>query len=728
MAKNITKNLKLKAILEDQKLKKQLQELKKELGGFEIGGSTLRDFDKSTKMLNEAANSLKQAMQELKRGSAAIGSGGGVRKSPTNSQQQSERKREIREIVSEVTKNSSGKSQSYFDPTRGRYVNLGKGEVYDQEMGKKFKKEMHHEAAKFQFREKEEEKQRKKSEQAAKKRLKEEAKAKELERRKDVNAAKDFITAIGSRTGMGLPMARQMSQSIGSIAPGAVGAAGKALRGVGAFLGTGTGMALSGAAGLAAAPLLIGGIGNSYLNQTRQMRSMRAQHENMGTIQMLQGQGLQGLLEDAARKQGSTGFSGFAGGVSQFADDLISFSPARWGRSISSFWGAENSSYNQGKIQAGASEAEAVQEEQRLANSALGLSKNLRGIRLSNMRGGIGGETINALQQLGVEEGFGLEETNRQLAAAKSVMGSYGATHLPLMQQMLQRTGTSIEDQAIAADTLTGAKRGASYAESMMKNVEILKRGVAAGLDFSKSGKFLKTTADFVQSSMGLGEVNIDAIAKRLSDTASGFAGGGPVTEANLRQAQTLQGQITSESTSMSSFAGIGNIMGIQEALGPNMSPEQFLAASSLSSNATLEDAMKITGGDKEAAKRLLEAKTGNLGRGLSAVTDNELLQGYFGAQATGQNFEQFQGRLKAQQGKAGDFNQSNLDQGRPLGKELDSSVVEFRTQQKAFVSGMEIMATETSRVNNNLNEFSKKLQDAVDRLQDYTKVLDNER
>jgi len=98
-------------------------------------------------------------------------------------------------------------------------------------------------------------------------------------------------------------------------------------------------------------------------------------------------------------------------------------------------------------------------------------------------------------------------------------------------------------------------------------------------------------------------------------------------------------------------------------------------------------------------------------------------------AEERGITTEQQLGATRAMRGTIGDVSQVNLDQGRNLGKELDSSVVEFRTQQKAFVAGMEVMATETSRVNANLNTFTKKLEDAVTALERYTeKTLDNER
>ena len=38
MAGTITKNLKLKAVLDDQAFRKQIQELKKELGNMDVGG------------------------------------------------------------------------------------------------------------------------------------------------------------------------------------------------------------------------------------------------------------------------------------------------------------------------------------------------------------------------------------------------------------------------------------------------------------------------------------------------------------------------------------------------------------------------------------------------------------------------------------------------------------------------------------------------------------------
>lgn len=724
MAGTITKNLKLKAVLDDQAFRKQIQELKKELGNVDVGGggTGAAGFDRSAKSLSEAAQALRAVVDNLRKGGGTGGGGRGVGSTAA-------RTKDIQTITDEVTKNTSNRIRQYFDAERGKYINLKPGQSYDKEMGRTFRRDMDHEKTKAVFKEREQKKEQDKSQRQAEKEARNEARRKEMERKKDIGVAKDIAAAFGSRTGIGLPMARQAADIAGNAAPGLFQRAGGAVRGIGAGVGrlmaSPVGMGLGIAGGVAAAGLIGINAFNSYQTNQRQLRTLEAQAAQGSFRSVLAGEGTKGLIEQGGRAEGGTGFKGFAAGVSQTMSDIFSLELTK---------AITGQSYKTGKLEAGSAEAETRQEETGLAQDALRRSREMRRTRMDAMRGGAAnGQQLNAVQMMGALQGFSGEESLQQFLEARQSLGNEAAITLRGLQRRMNMTGIGVGEQAQAMEMFMGAQRGTTSGQAFTRSFDVLKRGVAAGLDVSKSGKFLQTTADFIRSQQGLGQIDVDQVSERLARSAAGF-GGGSVTDTSLRQAAQLQEMLTRESTSKEGFSGLGNIQNILDVVGNQANAGGLMMAlQNTSANATEGDIQEILtrGGFKGdaavAAKQIAAGKQNTLQRGLSNLgtgPEAEALKLALGGQEAGITTEQFLGRERGQAGVLGmtlDEAGAKIEGAAPAGPEVDSLVQDFKTQNAAFVTGMQLMTSETARLRTAFGDFLKTLEQSRSKLEQYT-------
>lgn len=726
MAGTITKNLKLKAVLDDQAFRKQIQELKKELGNMDVGGGGAGGgFDRSSKALADAAQALRQVADGLRKGGGTGGGGGRGGVAGTAA-----RKQDIQTITDEVTKNTSNRIRQYFDAERGKYVNLKPGQSYDKEMGRTFRRDMDHEKTKAVFKEREQKKEQDKSQRIAEKEARNDARRKEQERKKDIGVAKDIAAAFGSRTGIGLPMARQAADIAGNAAPGLFGRVGAGIRGIGGAASRMMATPLGGALGIGAGVVGAGLIGinafNSYQTNQRQLRTLEAQAAQGSYRSVLAGEGTKGLIEQGGRAEGSTGFKGFAAGVSQTMGDIFSLELTK---------ALSGQSYKTGKLEAGSAEADTRQEETGLAQDALRRSREMRRSRLEAMRGGAAtGDQLTGVQIMGAYSGFSAEESLQQFMEARQSLGNEAAISLPGLQRRMNMTGIGVGEQASAMETFAGAQRGTTYGQAYTRSMEVLKRGVAAGLDTSKSGKFLQTTADYVRSQQGLGNIDVDTISDRIARAASGFAGGGPITETSLKQAAQMQEMLTRESTSKEGFSGLGNIQNIMDVVGNQANAGGLLMSlQNTSANATTDDIKEVLrrGGFKgdldAAASQIAAGKTNTLNRGLSNLgtgPEADSLRLALGAQESGITTEQFLGRERAQTGGYGmtmDQAQAKLEAGIPTGPEIESLSQDYKTQNAALVTGMQLMTSETARLRGAFGDFLKTLEESRRKLEQYT-------
>ena len=339
-------------------------------------------------------------------------------------------------------------------------------------------------------------------------------------------------------------------------------------------------------------------------------------------------------------------------------------------------------------------------------------------------------------------------ETLSQFGQARQFLGNRATgQNLGIMQNVLQRTGTSISDQAQAAETITGATRGGTFQGGVLAQVEILRKGVAAGMDASKSGQFLRITSEFIAQSMGLGQIDVDSISNAMRDLTAAAAGGGDVSRADMERARNLQEQLRRESTGTAGFAGLGNVLGFLDAI-PEPTTGQFLAGQNLSANATVEDTMEILGVDRQTAEKVVRNKKNALSLGLGAAfgegKEANMLKLGLGGRETGQTSEQFLGRqrmIKGQQGVQGLRDQlaegvgggalapgmldlvggtKALPQGAFGSAEFESQRAEAEAEQIELKSGMLLLLDETDLVRTSFGKLKTDLENASTALKDF--------
>lgn len=202
---------------------------------------------------------------------------------------------------------------------------------------------------------------------------------------------------------------------------------------------------------------------------------------------------------------------------------------------------------------------------------------------------------LNNAMRTGAGMGFGPQETMRQFLQARGTLGNRQAlSSLDQLQEQERFYNVDVGTGARSISALGFASgRGGAFSQSIQES--IIKRGVASGLDLSKSGQFLRTVADFAVEQAGTGRVDVERISMQLAGYAKGL-GGGQVTDESLEQARRIAETVGREGTSTSGISGLGNIIGMQQAFkdaGVPMTTEAFLAVQNLGPNATNEDISK---------------------------------------------------------------------------------------------------------------------------------------
>ncbi|NIU02221.1 MAG: hypothetical protein GWN01_15365 [Nitrosopumilaceae archaeon] len=747
---DISKKLKLIAELDDQKVKRQIDQLKKDLEGLSLKGQDLSAFDKSANVLKDAAKELKEALKQFQRISPK-------RITTVTGTQQ---KQGTQQAVTRPTRASQ--VREIFDPEarggRGRNVRLRGEQEYSKLTQTVYKNEQQRLEAERRYRIKTQELVNQKAEQSARKERQREQRAFEASRRQRERSVRGGLTAAGRQIGMQMPVARQAVESLGERLQGGFTGTGRrfgrrfyrGMRGMGIGQGAARGVmrfaGMAGSAlGLGAAAVGVTGLAAAGINENvrtrQQFQTLQAQRQQEEAFALLSQEGLTAGQMRGARRRGESGASGVAGGLS----NIISMRGlgALATSIVSPRAGAEQFQqlYRSGRMEAGTREIETQQEVMRLAIEAGSRARGMRDVRFSNLRGGgVTGADLTSLQQAGTTQGFGIAETNQQFAEARQFLGNRGTRrNLGVMQDVFNRTGTGVAAQAQAAEIFTGAQGGRSFDRGTQQVIDVLKKGVASGLDASKASQFLKTTADYVQQNQGLGDIDVGGISTRLSDLAQGFAGGGDVTETNLRQAQQLSAIQRAESTSMSGLSGIGNIVGIQQAFqqsGANLDTGTFLALSNLSQDAgegdirtILRDADLGENVDRDSlVQSILESRQNTQTRGSDIVFgNNRNLSRAFRARERGITTEQQIGAEEAETFSR--FNRRLRDRGLDTegalpettrGAEFQSRVAEAQQQQIAFVEGMEVMSIRTSDAAENLGRLNKEIEKSIRAFQNF--------
>ena len=307
--------------------------------------------------------------------------------------------------------------------------------------------------------------------------------------------------------------------------------------------------------------------------------------------------GVGGALSGGAK--GALGGAAVGAGIGSVIPVLGTAIGAAIGATIGGVGGAVAGGF-QGAQEASSTQGELRVEQIRPLVRAVTEAQRLNPMRMQAMAGGgIPGDVLNGQMRQGAEYGYKPDETLQQLLTAKQTLGNAGASEaLPGLQRRQRMLGIDVGTGAENIETMAGAG-GGTRSQAISKQIETIKKGVAAGLDVSKSGAFLKTVSAAV-SEGGLGRVDTDLVSSRLGGYAKGIAGEGDVTDTTLAQAKMLSDVVRQQSTAESGFSGIGNISNIQESFknrGANLDTGTMLSLMNMSSDATDKDYEKVVGG-----------------------------------------------------------------------------------------------------------------------------------
>ena len=211
---DIEKRLKLIAELDDRKIKRQIDQLKKDLESLKFKGEDLSGFSKSASILKDAAKELRDAIQQFSRispqkinavagarvtspgGAAGGGAGGGGARGGRRGAQ-------VREI---------------FDPEagggRGRNVRLRDEQQYSPITQRVYKNQQQLLEAERNFRIRMQEDLSRRKEAELRREFQQRERFREQQRRQRERFVRGGLTAAGRQFGLGLPQSRQIVETV----------------------------------------------------------------------------------------------------------------------------------------------------------------------------------------------------------------------------------------------------------------------------------------------------------------------------------------------------------------------------------------------------------------------------------------------------------------------------------------------------------------------------------
>lgn len=393
-----------------------------------------------------------------------------------------------------------------------------------------------------------------------------------------------------------------------------VGRAGSSRSFSGTASGIGAAARTAGAAGIGAAGLAAGVVGGGialggaivagnlrYSERGRETRTALADKEFEAARGVTSGDVYGTQIRQSRRKSGLSGLNRFSAGVRGVVGDLSSF---RLGDALSGV-GAKASIANEERSEGDASIAQTGPLVDAIQNSVIPRMKS----RVSALQGGsLTSEALNSLVGKGGGFGFSQDEVLDQMNSVKSSLGNSQMTgsNMGLMMENTRRYGTSSGLQGQAGDALRSfSGDGMSAGQGLRAQSDQIKRGVAAGLDASKTSRFLEATSDYVTSSGGLGSLDINEITRNLAGLTQGFAsasGRSESTVSDIDRARQAQSIFKQESTSTSGISGIGNIASILDSAreaGVDLSVGEFMSLQNTSSEAGAGSILETLSGNK---------------------------------------------------------------------------------------------------------------------------------
>ncbi len=745
---DIRKEIKLIASLDTSKIREEMQKLgmSSSQAGAAIGGGKgagidsvqVDNFKKAVEGFTSTLKDLSKEFQKALGGNKTGGIAPGVQPGVNDVQSLKEPKSKKIEI---------------FDENRGTYKKLGKGELYDYDAGKKFKKEEDQVAFKeakenrlaeklhrkeltnqyklSQAKEQDSQKLQQKTQQANEKSLAKATKQADVEmakkaqkqiqeEKKAAAVAERAAIAIAKKEAKEKEKEKKLAEGGGSGGSGSGGGdGGRGEKPNGFKVGLG-----------AVASLGTAGLGIVQLQRTM------LQFHNQRSLDTLAGNSAEGTIREQGRAYGTLGsMSGAAAGAATGGLAGMAIGTAIMpvvGTAIAGAIGAIG-----GGI-AGMLAGQSINGEKEVEKYKVGLdsfqkAQELFGPRMNIMRGGgVDTTTLSAVQGLGVKQGYTPQETLQHFGQARDNLGNKTtARMLDSLQELQNRTGLGVGSSSQGIETMVGSGH-ISADRGMQKIQDIMKKGVAQGFDSSRVRDLVEVTNQHLQEQTGLAKLDTSVVSDRLVALAKGFAGNGPLTDIAMSQAAKAAGMERTLSASTSGIAGIGNLTGIQDInkkSGGNMSGFTMLSLAGISKyddgtavDKTL-DAQSDFKGDRSVIKKMvkdLKKDTYEAGVKTTGISGDAAL--YIKNQELGNQYtEDTTGLNNAQANAPGTLGLGKLPEGSKAGGgEFQNLVLRASQEQEVFITSVGAVGQANNMLKNSITDLVKHINESVLMMQKY--------
>lgn len=264
--------------------------------------------------------------------------------------------------------------------------------------------------------------------------------------------------------------------------------------------------------------------------------------------------------------------------------------------------------------------AERFQKETQPLQDATNRAMALNPARLDLLKRGASEPLLNMVERQGVGFGFSPEESIQQYQQLQGILGNEGAaSSLNTARRLNLATGADIGSTGQMVQSLVGGNRQ-GYGANIAQTESIVARAMANGLDRSKTSKFLQETSSVIQSATLFSKIDTENVSNRYMQLANAF-GEGKIDDTSMRQARAAMDLQQQGSFATQGIQGLGNYFSFQKTFGDTkMSGVDMRALMGLSQNATLEDAMKALSpeaaaqpGMQDKVKQFLASKPNTL-------------------------------------------------------------------------------------------------------------------
>ena len=260
------------------------------------------------------------------------------------------------------------------------------------------------------------------------------------------------------------------------------------------------------------------------------------------------------------------------------------------------------------------------QKETQPLQDATNRAMALNPARLDLLKRGASEPLLNMVERQGVGFGFSPEESIQQYQQLQGILGNEGAaSSLNTARRLNLATGADIGSTGQMVQSLVGGNRQ-GYGANAAQTESIVARAMANGLDRSKTSKFLQETSSVIQSATLFSKIDTEGVSNRYMQLANAF-GEGKIDDTSMGQARAAMDLQQQGSFATQGIQGLGNYFSFQKTFGDTkMSGVDMRALMGLSQNATLEDAMKALSpeaaaqpGMQDKVKQFLASKPNTL-------------------------------------------------------------------------------------------------------------------